>query len=459
MSFRRLRLPLIGVKKNTFHLPRTLPGGCWTTGLSFLFLLLFVRGALGEAPISLSLDRADGLYAEGETAEIQIAAAPGVLHERTWSGTVSVQRNWEGETNETLWNPEEPLRLSLSEEAPGQVIVTAILRADDDPSVRHVARTGFLYRPEKIDLATPEPDDFDAFWDRQKENWRALSQTVELDPVDSSREDVITWDLTIHLEGETPVHGYLAMPSGAASESLPALLTLHGAGVRSSGLSTVVRAASDGFMALDINAHGLPNGMSDEFYAEKAENELRGYRQRGVEARETWYFRTMYLRVLTAIDYLSSRGEWNGRDLALHGSSQGGGQALAGAGLDQRVSAVAVSVPALCDLAGVPDNRRAGWPQPVSFAEADSDRRAEIAETVAYFDGGLFARRIDAPVIVSLGLADPVCSAQGIQATVNNLAGSVKAIYRPSMSHAYPGDIQREFNAFIKDQVSLTPAN
>src|SRR5690606_27496946 len=110
--------------------------------------------------------------------------------------------------------------------------------------------------------------------------------------------------------------------------------------------------------------HGLPNGLPNEFYQDKNSGELSGYRQQGVESRETWYFRTMYLRVVSALDYLCSLPEWNGHDLALWGSSQGGGQALAGAGLDPRVTVVAASVPALCDLTGKPSLRKPGWPQP-----------------------------------------------------------------------------------------------
>ena len=53
---------------------------------------------------------------------------------------------------------------------------------------------------------------------------------------------------------------------------------VHGAGVRSSDLGSTVTWARDGFLALDINAHGLPNGKPDSFYSDLAKGELKDYR-------------------------------------------------------------------------------------------------------------------------------------------------------------------------------------
>lgn len=418
--------------------------------------LLPVLKVLGTPPIALSLNDADGLNTTNETAVISVAVAPEILEERSWSGNVSWQRNWAGETHSRPWSPEEPhLRFPLEGETPGQIVVTVSLVADDAPSITHQQKIGFLYRPDAIELSTPEPPDFDAFWDEQKKRWRGLGQEIILRPVDSPREGVSCWDLTIRLKNETPVSGYLSLPQEATAETLPAILYVHGAGVRSSSLSTSANAAALGFLALDINAHGLPNGMTAEFYQDKSATDLANYRHQGADSRDDWYFRAMYLRVVTALDYLCARPEWNGRDLVLRGSSQGGGQALAGAGLDPRVTLVAASVPALCDLTGDPGKRKPGWPQPGEPRHLDRERRSQILQTVGYFDGGNFARRIKAPVILSLGLADPTCPAVGIQATLNNLAGPARALYRPTMTHAYPAEIAQAFDAFILERVTL----
>lgn len=435
-----------------FPIPWTRP----TLALISVLLLLPVLSAAGDDELLLTLDRPDGCYGEGETAVISVKIAPELLADATWTGTAKWQRNWSGDAISLTWSPQDPvIALPLDGEAPGQIVVTVTLRADADPSSAHERKIGLLYRPEEIELSTPEPEDFDSFWDQQKEEWRNLPQEIRLRSVTSPQKGILCWDLTIELEGEKPVSGYLAMPEKAAPGSLPALISLHGAGVRSSSLTSAANFAAKGFIALDMNAHGLPNGRNDEFYRKKNESDLRGYRSEGVESRETWYFRTMYLRIVTATNYLCSRSEWNGRDLVLRGSSQGGGQALAGAGLDSRVSVVAASVPALCDLTGAPSVRKAGWPGIANSTDDSFSRRTRILDTLAYFDGGLFARRIKAPVILSLGLADPVCPAVGIQAVRNNLAGPSDALYFPAMGHEFPNTVQAAFDEFILDRVNV----
>lgn len=432
-----------------------LGSACRVFAAGFVFLLLAGPLVAAASPIRLDLDREDGCYAEGETAILTIRLEPALLEEGGWIGAVSSQRNWIGpQRSETFAVSSEPVRLEFEESEPGQLIVTVTVQAEDDPQVSYTSRIGMLFQPDQIVLSTPEPPDFDTFWEGEKRVWRALPQTLKLAPVPSPREGVLCWDLTLHLEGETPVSGYLALPEAAAESSLPALLLLHGAGVRSSSLSSAARFASMGLMALEINAHGLPNGRPEEFYLKQDRGALAGYRQRGSESRESWYFRAMYLRIVSAIDLLCERPEWNGRDLVLRGSSQGGGQALAGAGLDSRVNIVAASVPGLCDLSGEIADRKAGWPQPVTAAASKgADAGDRVLEAVGYFDCGIHARRIRAATILSLGLADPTCPAVGIQAMANELTGPVEFLHRPAMRHALPADIQRAFDRFIVDRL------
>ena len=92
---------------------------------------------------------------------------------------------------------------------------------------------------------------------------------------------------------------------------------------------------------------------------------LNKYWEYNAADRETYYFRGMYLRVLRAIEYMTSLPEWDGRRLLVVGESQGGGQAVAAAGLDPRVSAVVLNVPAMQDLGGARKGRLSGWPQPI----------------------------------------------------------------------------------------------
>lgn len=412
------------------------------------FALVTVASA---APLTLTLDRADGCYRAGDPANVTVEVDPALL-DRAWKGTLHLEREWSGEKETREFSvSEKPVVLTVREENPAQVVVTVLIQLVDEPATEHRASIGMLFAPEEMSLPTEEPDDFDEFWRQQKQEWRKIPRRVELRPVESPAEGIVCWDLTIHQEGTVPVSGYLARPEKMPEGGLPTVLLVHGAGVRSSSLGGAARQAAMGFLALDINAHGLPNGEPASFYEEQNGGPLRDYRVRGMESRETWYFREMFLRLVTALDFLCERAEWNGKDVMVRGSSQGGAQALAAAGLDPRVTAFAASVPAMCDLSGEVAGRKGGWPQPLQRAD-DEAARAAVAETVRYYDCGIFARKTEAAAIVSLGLVDPVCPANGVQAAVNNLRGTKELLYRPAMAHAIPADIQQAFDEFLLRQ-------
>jgi cephalosporin-C deacetylase len=117
-----------------------------------------------------------------------------------------------------------------------------------------------------------------------------------LTPVKSPTAGVDAFDLQADSLG-APVSGYFARPVGAKVRSLPAILTVHGAGVRSASLTGAAGWARDGALALDLNAHGLPNGRESAFYDGLANGELKEYRRAGRESRDTVYFLGMFLRL------------------------------------------------------------------------------------------------------------------------------------------------------------------
>ena len=192
------------------------------------------------------------------------------------------------------------------------------------------ALAGAGIEPLEIKPSMPRPDDFDAFWTAQKKKLAAVPMTVKLTKEKSPSVKIELFDAQVDCLGK-PVSGYFARPIGAKPKSLPVILTVHGAGVRSSTIGSPVGWAGNGALAMDINAHGLPNGKPEAFYKALADGELKDYRTRGREDREKNYFLDMFLRLVRAIDFLASQPEWNGKDVIVYGSSQGGFQALAAA--------------------------------------------------------------------------------------------------------------------------------
>jgi cephalosporin-C deacetylase-like acetyl esterase len=280
--------------------------------------------------------------------------------------------------------------------------------------------------PLLIKPSLPVPGDFDAFWNAQKKRLAEVPMNARLTPVEKfTNEKIETFDLKADAIGETPVSGYYARPRGAVAKSLPAILTLQGAGVRSAYPSA--QWANQNMISLDINAHGIVNGESAEYYQKLNHEKLFGYQHFGRESREETYFLNMFLRMLRAIDFLTSQPEWDGKTLIVYGTSQGGYQAITAAALDARVSYFVAGVSAGCDHSGMMTNRISGWPKWVKVGE-DGKPDEKMLQAARYFDTMNFATRVKVPGFLTVGFIDTTCPPTSVYAMYNNLH-SAKEIF------------------------------
>jgi cephalosporin-C deacetylase len=195
------------------------------------------------------------------------------------------------------------IQYTIVTESPGWLLFEAKIKDSKEKKVR----IGAVVSPLQIKPGMPPPDDFQVFWVNQLEQMRQERGAAVLNKVDSKSSGILAFDLSIDMgKGNPPVSGYLAFPESAKERSLPAILYVHGAGVRSSSLESVVASAGKGRLSLDINAHGLPNARHKSFYDDLQKGQLKDYKYFGKEDRESWYFRKMFLRVQAALDYLAS---------------------------------------------------------------------------------------------------------------------------------------------------------
>jgi cephalosporin-C deacetylase len=192
----------------------------------------------------------------------------------------------------------------------------------------------------------------------------------------------------------------------------------------------------------------LPNGKPEGFYANLARTELRDYRNRGRESRETVYFLAMFLRLVRAIDFLTAQPEWNGRTLIVHGSSQGGAQSVVAAGLDPRVTFFAAGVPAMCDHTGVAAGRPNGWPQ--FLANPPAQPAANVLEAIRYYDAVNFASRAHCAGIITVGFIDTTCPPTSVYAAYNALLGQKEIFNDPPSTHAVSAKAREAMRAAIR---------
>lgn len=310
---------------------------------------------------------------------------------------------------------------------------------------------GYVVAPEGFHAGYDEPADLMTYWDNQKKQLKALPMQVKTTPlaVPQHFEGRYTCqDVEINCLGPAPVRAYMAKPVGAEKKSLPIIILCRAAGVSGNWCRCSVgecvgnAALGNGALSLDLNAHGMLNGQPDEYYRMLENGMLRNYYEHNAADRETYYFRGMYLRLLRAIEYMTQQPEWDGRRILVIGESQGGGQAVAAAGLDPRVSAVVLNVPAMQDLGGARSGRRSGWPQPIENHPGLTSSLLDA--TLPYFDGAQLIRHSRAEIYCEIGLTDTTCPPSAVWASLNNAKGKKTVNCVPYRTHAWPSGERRQ---------------
>jgi cephalosporin-C deacetylase len=110
--------------------------------------------------------------------------------------------------------------------------------------------------------------------------------------------------------------------------------------------------------------------------------------------------------------------------VAVNGGSQGGGIALAVAGLVGDLAAALIDVPFLCHFRRATTITDADpYGEIVRFCKVHRDKVATVFNTLDTFDGVNFAARANAPALFSVGLMDDVCPPSTVFAAYNHYAG------------------------------------
>jgi cephalosporin-C deacetylase-like acetyl esterase len=394
--------------------------------------------------LTVLADRSDALYQRGETV---------TFHVRLEHAGKPV------EAGEVAWivskDGVEPRRTGRAQLTDGKATVTGSLAEPgflqcsvtfDTGTSKVTALGGAGVSPTEIKPSLPVPLEFDAFWAAKKKALGAVPVNPRLTPVKSPAESVETFDLQADSVG-APVSAYFARPKGAKPRSLPAILTVHGAGVRSAAVTAASSWAREGALAMDMNAHGIPNGRDKAYYDGLMAGELKDYRRAGRESRETIYFLGMFLRLVRAIDFLTAQPEWDGRTVVVSGSSQGGAQAIAAAGLDSRVTFFVAGVPAMCDHTGAVAGRIAGWPK---FIETKERPGADVVAAVRYYDGVNFASRAKAPGFFTVGFIDTTCPPTSVYAAYNALNAKKEIFHDITAGHTNTPAASAAMRAAVK---------
>lgn len=413
----------------------------------------------GDYEISIKTTKSDAIYKQGEKATFVLKA--------TKNGNPAAGLELKGEISKDSVAPRIPIEAKTDENGSFEIsstlnepgflkckIFVSIPPSENQEEKKVDLLAGAAFDPFKIKPSLPAPKDFDKFWNEQKKILKKIPMNIVMTPVESEDPNIEVFDIQADtFNGK--MSAYLAMPKGAKPKSLPAMVFPRGAGVYSS----IIRYnwAKEGFITLDFNVHGLPNGKPRSYYEKAQSDGLWGYETRNSESRETIFFREAFMRLMRAMDVAMSLPQWDGKNLILTGGSQGGGQSIAGAALyNDKVSLVVATIPALCDHSGIVVGRTTGWPHFVKEKDANGNYSKERVEAARYVDCMNFASRIKCPAYFTINFADDVCEPTSSFAAYNNVKSKKDVLCEVEYRHM---DWQPTTGKFVYEKIMESVKN
>ena len=323
----------------------------------------------------------------------------------------------------------------------------------DGKTYEHHIKVGFSV--DKIKPYTQEPQDFRSFWQKNVEELKQvpISYTKELyKDYCTDKIDCYLVKLQIDKMGHS-MYGFLFYPKNAQPGKHPVVLCPPGAGIKT--IKDPMRNkyyAENGFVRFEVEIHGLDPRISSETFGEisRAFNDRNGgYLANGLENKDIYYMKHVYVGLVRCIDFLTSLPEWDGKNVAVQGGSQGGALAIIAAGLDSRVTQCVANHPALSDMAGyAAKGGTGGYPHFCRQPQILSNK--DCLNTLAYFDVVNFARYVKAPTYLTWGYNDVTCPPTTSYAVWNTLKCTKESLLTPINEHWTTAETNRGQMEWIK---------
>lgn len=311
------------------------------------------------------------------------------------------------------------------------------------------------FSPEQLKPTTVNPADFDQFW----QNAISEARHTDLNPTKRLLPERCTKDVNVYevsfqnVRWGSRTYGILCEP--VKPGKYPALLRVPGAGVRPYGGD--IYTASKGAVTLEIGIHGIPVTMQQSVYDDLGQGALNGYWEFGMDNRDKSYYKHVVLGCIRALDYIEQYTPWNGKELGVTGSSQGGFLSLATAGLDLRITFYAPVHAALCDHTASLKGVACGWPHYFYWNKGKGMEKQ--IETSRYYDGVNFARRITNAQTgwFSFGYNDDVVPPTTAWATYNIVKGPKSITPYQQTAHFWYQEQWDEWENWLLTQMNIKP--
>lgn len=300
----------------------------------------------------------------------------------------------------------------------------AVFSIVDNGGVRtELSRTNLGFNPEQIVSDQDKQPDFDAFWEQTLAELAAVEPEYRLTLLEEHSDDIRkSYRVDMKSLGGEPISGLLVMP--VAEGKYPAMISYMGY-----GSNVWYPNPSDNPQLIEFQLCI----RNQAFNRKPGEDDY--WCTRGIGDKYKYYYRGAFADAVRAIDFVCSLPQTDTERIVANGESQGGALTLVAASLDHRLKAIAPSAPFLNDykdyftLVDWPGN----WILQAAKERGIADE--DLYKTLSYFDVKNFTDKIQCPVLMAIGLQDPVCPPHTNFAGYNHIKTEKSWICYPEAGH------------------------
>ncbi len=339
-----------------------------------------------------------------------------------------------------------PMQLPMDNLGPGFYDLKVRLDLTDADSI--AGRTTFGWRADEEPILEVRPDDFLTFWETARTscentpldlrwehqftlcggeigryNREHAALPERFDPEGDRATDIEVYKADFAAPGGGRVYCWFAKPVGPGP--FPGLLVLPGGG--SGKRPAPVEHARHGFAAIDVQVHGFP--VDAENYPPLPEATYT--------RPEQYEHYEVYRNALQAVTALAALPGVDPERLAAAGGSRGGRLSMVVAALNPRLRA---AVPGIAHFANLPwlrwtetmNARRRSGENGFSREGIVWDDRTRVE---SYFDIVNFAPLVRCPILMNMGLIDPVSLPTAVFAAYRSLTSPKEMVSLPNLAH------------------------
>lgn len=295
----------------------------------------------------------------------------------------------------------------------------------------------------------PKPHDFDTYWADAIAEMQAVDPQVELIAADFQTDFADCFHMYFTGVKGARIHAKLLRPK-QLHDAHAAVLMFHGYSGNSGSWVDKLSYVAQGFVVAALDCRGQ-GGLSEDVGGHVGTTH-RGQIIRGLDGKpDNLLFRHIFLDTAQLAQLVMNFPEVDENRVGATGGSQGGGLTIACSALEPRIKRAAPIFPFLSDYQRVweMDQAKDAYHELRSyfrFHDPLHEREEEIFTTLGYIDVQHLASRIQAQVLMAVGLMDTICPPSTQFAAYNKITATKSLAVYPDYGHeGLPGNDDRIF--------------